>query len=134
MRSGGATSRTRRGPGELESEVLAALWAAEDGLTPAQVQDALVVPTAYNTVQTILSRLLDKGLVRRQVAGRGHAYRPAQGQAELAAAQMHALMTRGSDHLAVLQRFVDALDPEDETALRRLISSTGTTGDPASRS
>lgn len=133
MRSVDAGSRTRRGPGELESEVLAALWAAEDALTPAQVQQALVVPTAYNTVQTILIRLLDKGLVRREVAGRGHAYQPVQGQAELAAARMHALMTRGSDHLAVLQRFVDALDPEDETALRQLISPTGTNGGPTGR-
>ncbi len=128
MRSGMARSRPRRGPGELESEVLAALWAAEGGLTPSQVQVALAAPTAYNTVQTILSRLLDKGLVRREVAGRGHAYQPVQGQAELAAAQMHALLTRGSDHLAVLQRFVDALDPDDETALRQLIAPTDPTG------
>lgn len=117
----GADERDRRGRGELEGEVLAALWASESALTPAEVQLCLDQQTAYNTVQTILIRLHDKGLVARVKTGRAHAYSPTQGQAELAAEQMHALLGRGADHLAVLQRFVQTLTPADEAALRRLV-------------
>jgi len=116
-----ADEQSRRGRGELESEVLAALWAAERPLTPAAVQQGLDHPIAYNTVQTILTRLHDKGLVAREKTGRAHAYHPTQGQAELAAERMHAVLGRGSDHVAVLQRFLTRLSADDAAALRRLI-------------
>lgn len=120
----GADERDRRGRGELESEVLAALWAADSALTPAAVQQGFDHPIAYNTVQTILIRLHDKGLVARVKTGRAHAYSPTQGQAELAAEEMHAVLGRGADHLAVLQRFVQTLDSADEAALRELVTDT----------
>lgn len=125
-KNGSADASRRRGRGELESEVLAALWASEQPLTPLQVQQSLGASLAYNTVQTILTRLLEKGLVVREPLGRAHCYRPTQGQAELAAERMHALLDRGSDHAAVLQRFLGALDPADEAVLRRLLSASST--------
>ena len=117
----------RRGHGELESEVLAALWSSRVPLVAADVRTSLGTPIAHNTVQTILTRLLDKGLVTRERVGRAHAYRPVQGQAELAAHRMHEVMDRDSNHAAVLQRFVAGLSPDDEAALRALI-----TPDPSS--
>ncbi|MGH3825752.1 MAG: BlaI/MecI/CopY family transcriptional regulator, partial [Pseudonocardiaceae bacterium] len=44
----------RRAAGELEAEVLAALWAADGPLTAAHVRRAVSGGLAYNTVQTIL--------------------------------------------------------------------------------
>ena len=123
---GGANASGRRGRGELESEVLAALWATEQPLTPAQVQQTLGSSLAYNTVQTILIRLLDKGLVSRESAGRAHCYRPTRGQAELAAEQMHALLSQGPDHTAVLQRFLGTLGRTDEAVLRKLLGAPAT--------
>lgn len=111
----------RRGAGELESDVLAALWAAGRPLTTAQVQAAVDADLAYNTVQTILARLFDKGLVSRFADGRRHLYRPAKGAEELAAEQMHALLRRGPDRQGVLQRFAVALSEEDAEALRDLL-------------
>ena len=127
----GAETSRRRGRGELESEVLAALWATEQPLTPAQVQQSLGSELAYNTVQTILTRLLDKGLVVRESLGRAHCYRPTRGQAELAAERMHELLGRGPDHAAVLQRFLGTLGRTDEAVLRQLLGappSAGPTG------
>ena len=121
--SGSATTSVRRGRGELESEVLASLWASDQPLTPAQVQQSLDPALAYNTVQTILIRLLDKGLVVRETRGRGHCYRPTRGEADLAAERMHALLGRGGDHTAVLQRFLGALDASDEAVLRQLLGA-----------
>ena len=122
----GGSAPVRRGSGELESEVLATLWSTDEALTPSQVQQSLGSELAYNTVQTILIRLLDKGLVVRELHGRAHGYRPTRGQADLAAERMSALLERGTDHAAVLQRFLGTLDARDEAVLRELLSARPT--------
>lgn len=111
----------RRRPGELEAEVLAALWAADQALTPAQVLDELPGPLAYTTVMTILARLHDKGVVERSRAGRAFAYRPVVEEADLAATRMRALLEGGGDRGAVLARFVGALAPDDARVLAALL-------------
>jgi predicted transcriptional regulator len=111
----------RRGAGELESEVLAALWAAGHALTTADVQRAVDADLAYNTVQTILARLYEKGLVDRTAEGRRHLYFPIKGAEELAAEQMQALLRRGPNRQSVLQRFATALSEEDADALRAIL-------------
>lgn len=129
---GSSGAPQRRGRGALESEVLGALWSGDEPLTSAQVQALIGDDIAYNTVQTILIRLHDKGLVLREKAGRAHTYRPARGQAEFAAEQMRAVMLRGPDHVAVLQSFLAGLDSDDEKALRMLLEP-GTTGSQSTR-
>jgi predicted transcriptional regulator len=115
----------RRSAGELESEVLATLWATERPLTPAEIQAELDSGLAYNTVHTILKRLYDKGLVLRDAAGRRGAYRPAKNAAELTAAAMHEALDRGPDPIAALQQFVSGLSAEEERALRDLLGGGG---------
>ena len=105
----------------MESEVLAALHAADRPLTPAQVQHALGTDLAYTTVMTILGRLFAKGLAVRIPAGRGFAYSPAETEATAVAHQMHALLAGGRDRAAVLAQFFDSLDPEEEQVLARLL-------------
>jgi len=114
----------RRARGELESEVMAALWAAGEPLTPAGVQTALGDGLAYNTVQTILTRLLEKDLVRRGPAdsGRGHSYWPAQDAASLAATRMRAALDERPDRRAVLQQFAAGLGEDDAETLRALLA------------
>lgn len=111
----------RRAPGSLESEVLATLWAAQRPVTAGEVVDALADGLAYNTVQTILTRLYAKGAVRREQLGRAHAYTPVLDDAGLAANRMHAMLDRGGDHVAVLSRFVGTLTPEQEATLAGLL-------------
>lgn len=114
----------RRARGALESEVMAALWAAGEPLTPAGVQSALGDGLAYNTVQTILSRLLEKDLVRRgpAVRGRGHAYWPSQDAATHAATRMRATLEERADRRAVLQQFAAGLAEDDVETLRALLA------------
>ncbi|MEV6849409.1 BlaI/MecI/CopY family transcriptional regulator [Actinoplanes sp. NPDC051411] len=112
---------SRRGRGELESDVMAALWAAEGPMTAAGVQAVLGDGLAYNTVQTILIRLLEKGVVRRAPAGRGHAYWPVQDAATTAAGRMRAALDGRPDRRAVLQQFAAGLDPVDASVLRELL-------------
>lgn len=118
-------ARARRPAGTLEAEVLAALWAAGEPLTAAQVQEALGADLAYTTVLTILRRLYEKGVATRGPAGRAFAYAPVLDQAGIAAAQMHALLDRGQDHEAVLAQFVDGLSSDDEAALAAFMRRAG---------
>jgi len=115
--------QTRRPAGGLESEVLAALWAADRPLTPGEVSDAVGGELAYTTVQTILTRLHRKGAVVREQAGLAHAYRPVIDDAGLAAQRMRAMLDRGGDHAAVLTRFVGTLTPDDEATLAKLLGA-----------
>ncbi|WP_199572081.1 BlaI/MecI/CopY family transcriptional regulator [Streptomyces murinus] len=112
----------RRVRGELESGVLAVLWAADQPLTARQVLAELPGDLAYTTVLTILSRLYDKGMLIRRREGRGHAYAPARDEATDTAARMRTLLDRGSDREAVLARFVSELSAEDEQLLQRLLT------------
>jgi predicted transcriptional regulator len=118
----------RRESGGLESEVLATLWAADAPLTAGEVVDALGGELAYNTVQTILTRLHTKGAVHREQAGRAHAYTPVLDEAGLAANRMRAMLDRGGDHAAVLSQFLGTLTPDEEATLAQLINQPKTTG------
>src|SRR5947208_2842157 len=113
---------SRRGSGELEGEVLAALWAASEPLVPAAVQAAVGGDLAYTTVMTILVRLHDKGLIEREKVGRAFAYRPVVTENDVVAEQVRRLLERGTDRAAVLQGLVDGLAPGDERLLRELLS------------
>jgi predicted transcriptional regulator len=124
----GATPRdraVRRGPGELESEILATLWATDRALTPAEIQSCLRGTLAYNTVHTILRRLHDKGLVLRDADGRRGAYRPVKNAAQLTAEAMHRALDRGPDPIAALRHFVTGLSSTEEAALRELLGESG---------
>jgi predicted transcriptional regulator len=111
----------RRARGELESAVLATLWAAGEPVAPGVVRDRLHGDPAYTTVLTILTRLLDKGLVTRERVGRAYVYTPVRDEAGHTAAGMRALLEKGSDRAAVLARFVSELPAEDEQLLERLL-------------
>lgn len=113
----------RREAGELEGEVLAALWASEDEMTPAQVLARVDRTLAYTTVMTTLGRLFEKGLVERRRAGRGYAYLPIVREADLAGGRLRALLDRGNDHEAVLQGFVSELSGEEAELLRELLQA-----------
>lgn len=114
----------RRRRGSLESEVLATLWATGLPMTPGEVAEALGDGLAYNTVQTILTRLHAKGAVRREQVGRAHAYTPVLDDAGLAAQRMQAVLDQGDDHAAVLARFLGTLTPEDGATLARLLDES----------
>lgn len=116
-----AGSDRRRESGSLEQEVLAALWVADEPLTPAQVRTVVSGDLAYTTVMTTLSRLHAKGVVERARAGRAYAYSPAERAEDHAARAMADVLARGTDTTAVLTRFVDRLRPDEEAVLRELL-------------
>lgn len=121
--------RPRRGQGELEALVLSALREADGPATAGWVQQRLGGDLAYTTVITILTRLLGKGAVTRERAGRSFAWTPASDQAGLAAHKMRRVLDSESDRSAVLASFVTGLGPDDERLLRDLLDQAHGEGD-----
>lgn len=120
---------TRRASGELEAAVLAALQAAPEALSPSEVREKLGADLAYTTVVTILSRLRDKGLLRRHKDGRVYRYAPVADQPGLAARRMTQVLDSEPDREAVLSRFVSGLSDRDEDLLRCMLEQAGPDGD-----
>lgn len=128
----GGSGPGKRPNGALETEVLGVLWTAAGPLSPGDVQEALglsgVDGLAYTTVATTLSRLLAKGQVQRQAAGRGHVYFPTRDRAESVAERMRGVLAEFAgpdvDRGPILSRFVAGLDPADGAVLRRLLAES----------
>ena len=112
---------SRRAAGQLEGEVLAALWAGEGPMRPAEVLEAIGSDVAYVTVLSTLIRLHERGTVDRDKHGRAHLYRPVRSRAETAAIDMRAMLDGGGDHEQVLARFLDMLPTTDQETLRSLV-------------
>lgn len=119
VEDGGAS---RRAPGELESEVLATLWASDVALSPAQVQHELGGDLAHTTVVTIMTRLLAKGVLRRTRRGRSFYYSPVADRPGLAARRMRQVLDSESNRDSVLAQFVSDLDDRDGKLLRELLA------------
>jgi len=101
--------------------VLAVLREAPGPASAAWVQERLGGSLAYTTVVTILTRLLRKGAVTREKAGRSFVWSPAGDEADLAALRMRRVLDAESDRRAVLARFVTKLSPGEEQVLRELL-------------
>ncbi|MEU6388566.1 BlaI/MecI/CopY family transcriptional regulator [Streptomyces sp. NPDC046939] len=125
----------RRGQGQLESQVLAALCEAPHPVTAGWVRERLGGTLAYTTVITILTRLQAKGAVTRERQGRSFTWTAASDEAGLAAHRMRRVLDAESNRAAVLASFVSSLSKGDEQLLRNLLapqdntSNTHNTGD-----
>ncbi|WLQ32410.1 BlaI/MecI/CopY family transcriptional regulator [Streptomyces castrisilvae] len=118
----------RRQHGELVADVLAVLWEAGRPMTAQQVNAMLGRGVARTTMATILSRLYEKGTLRRVPVTRGFAYEPVQDEAGLVAVRMRRELESDSRRDLVLKRFVSSLSEDDEATLRRLLLEAG--GEP----
>lgn len=116
----------RRGAGELERAVLAAVSGASEPLSVGEVVPMLEGAPAYTTVMTTLARLAEKGALDRVRDGRAYRYQlaaPADAvESAVTARRMGKLLGLGSDRAGVLARFVDELDPQEEQLLQQLLT------------
>ncbi len=115
-----------KGLGPLEAEVMQALWAAGEPLTVREVLERLNrhrrPVLAYTTVMTVMARLAEKEILRRELDGRGYRY-----EAAVADAAAIAVREVVRDHgEAALAQFVDEAraDPKLLRRLRRLMEDS----------
>lgn len=103
---------------------MAVLWQADAALPVREVLAALnrerAAPLAYTTAMTVLSRLAERGVARRERDGRGYAYRAAAGSA--AEIAVRRLVEEYGD--AALASFVDqvSVDERLRSRLRALVA------------
>lgn len=109
--------------GPLEAEIMRAMWRARSPMTVREVlerlNDGRDAPLAYTTVMTVMSRLAEKDVLRRELNGRGYQYVAAVPD-EASIAVRTVVRDFGE---AALAQFVDEAraDPKLLRRLRRLL-------------
>jgi len=100
--------------GDLEREVMAALWDAGEPLTVRQVHERLgrARELAYTTVMTVLDRLAKKGVAEQLKDGRAYRYAPVQTREQMTAGLMLDALGDSPDRDAALAYFVGQLPPD----------------------
>jgi predicted transcriptional regulator len=110
--------------GDLEADIMEFVW--KD--SPASVRDvyeqlARKRPIAYTTVMTVMSRLAEKGLLKREQYGRAYHYFPTQTREEFCAETVSSVMQGllGGFGDPVLSHFVDTVGDQDASKLDDLM-------------
>ncbi len=119
--------------GDAELEIMLAVWAAEEPVSGAYVQEKLKGHRDWplSAVLTSLNRLADKGFLEREKLGRGNRYRPLVSESDYKAAEGRGLIDRlysssftgmvaalydkraiGRDDLVELRKYLDSLEEE----------------------
>lgn len=111
----------RRPDGALEDDIMRALWDADGALLPAEILERTGLDLAYTSIATVLTRLLDKGLVSREPDGRAFRYRPALSEGDLAAQRIAVILSHTTDRRGALAGFVNGLGKRDAATLRALL-------------
>jgi predicted transcriptional regulator len=113
--------------GELQAQVMAALWRLGAG-TVEHVRSELPprYQGAYNTVQTVLNRLTERGLLERAREGRGFVYRPRISEADYLSGSIRRTLAGASSgaRQAALASIIGGLRPEELSELEDLARQT----------
>jgi predicted transcriptional regulator len=108
--------------GELQIQIMTALWRMGSG-TVQEVRATLPrrYRSAHNTVQTVLNRLADRGVLERERQGRAYVYRPRVTEADYVTRSIRqSLAGASSDARATaLAQLVGSLDDDELAELRR---------------
>ena len=114
--------------GERELDIMQELWRRGQA-TVGEVQHGLAErgdDVAYNTVQTMLNRLEEKGLVRRDSSDRAHCYRPLLKEKAAVGGAIRRLTSRffeGSAEALATRLVEDELGDEELDRLRALLDA-----------
>ena len=110
----------------LENAIMDVLWSSDGPMTPGMVRDALPSERSvrYTTVMTILTRLWNKGRVRREKVGRAYEYSPATTRSEHAAEKMEEILDAAGDRSVALARFTEHLSASERRRLKEYLDQS----------
>ena len=115
--------------GELQAQIMSVLWRLGSG-TVEQVRAALPgrYRGAYTTVQTVLNRLADRGLLARDRNGNAIVYEPKVSEADYVIRSIERTLATASTQArqGALARLIGDLDESEVSELRRLLGEAGT--------
>jgi predicted transcriptional regulator len=114
--------------GELQLQVMSAVWRLGSP-TVEDVRSALPprYRGAYNTIQTVLNRLVERRLLTRRKIGNAFEYRPRLSEAEYLSRSISYTLAGASMEArqAALARLIGDLDDAELSDLRQLASEIG---------
>jgi len=109
--------------GELQAQIMNVLWRLGEGTVP-QVRSVLPARyrSAYTTVQTVMNRLAERGLLARRKSGKQIVYTPKLSEAGYLSRSIESTLASASidARQAVLANLVGQLDKDELTELQRL--------------
>jgi predicted transcriptional regulator len=83
--------------GGLEQKIMEVLWESSEPLKPSAVLAKMSGDYAYTTIMTVLKRMADKKLVKRQLKGNAYFYRAVSDKATFASDCLDDLFARVID-------------------------------------
>lgn len=109
--------------GPLEAKIMEILWGADE-LSIKDVQKRLdqEKPHNFNTVMTVMNRLIDKGVLQKRVEGRLSLFQPIQSKESFIQEQSKKLTENLFDEFGgvVINHMIDVLDEVDKSLLDKL--------------
>ena len=109
--------------GGLQAEIMAVVWKLEQAtVEEVRTQQPARRRSAYTTLQTVMNRLVDKGLLKRQRRGRAFVYSARYDESEYLALSIRERLSDASPQARrdALVSLVDGLQGEDLDELARL--------------
>lgn len=109
--------------GPLEAKIMDILW-NDDEKTIKDVQQVLDQEklTNFNTVMTVMNRLIEKGILQKRTEGRVSLYQPVQSRADFLNMQSKDLTNELMDEFGnvVISHMLNALEEADDDLVAKL--------------
>ena len=109
--------------GPLEAKIMDKLW-NHDEMTIKEVQHILEKDKTknFNTVMTVMNRLVEKGILQKRTEGRSSLYKPVQSRDEFLNVQSKEMTTELMDEFGnvVVSHMLDALEDVDDELVAKL--------------
>lgn len=109
--------------GELQEQIMRVLWRLEKGRV-GEVRDALPKRhrSAYTTVQTVLNRLAERGLLDREREGKAIVYKPRISEAEYLSGSLDRALTgiSGEARRTAIAHLVGGLDKSEQREIQTM--------------
>jgi predicted transcriptional regulator len=102
--------------GDLQAEVMAAVWElGEARVDDVRARQPAARRSAYTTIQTVMNRLVERGLLVRQREGKAFVYRPRYDEAEYLSRSIGSRLAKASPSArrAALTSLIGELDAGD---------------------
>jgi len=112
-----------RGFGELESKIMARVWAANRPLAVRDVLEDLRPErdVAYTTVMTVMDNLYRKGWLSREREGRAYLYTAVASREEYSADLMREALSASTDAATTLTHFMGQLSLDESDQVRKAL-------------
>lgn len=122
--------------GELQAQIMATVWRLEGG-TVEEVRSGLPprYRGAYTTIQTVLNRLADRGLLERRKESRNFVYSPVISEADYVSQLIRGALAGASAEArqTALASLVGGMDRSEISELQRLAKKAATQRRPPAR-